>query len=414
MLNYMDRLTLNLTALRIMDDFCLTEEDYGRIESAFAVAFALGAVVTGWLADRWNVRWLYAGAVLGWSLAGFVTGWARGFVDILLCRFLLGLFEAGNWPCALRTTQRILPPTERTMGNGVLQSGAALGAVLIPLLVLVFVRLTDTWRYLFMVVGMLGFGWILLWLASVRSADLALPRSRPKEAAVPLGQAHETPALRIFLDRRFLILVMLVISINIAWHYFRAWLPLFLQKEHHYSETATSWFIFAYYIATDLGSLCAGFVTLRLTRWGVGIHRSRLLVFFVCALLTSLSVAAALLPTGPLLLAVLLIIGFGALGLFPNYYSFSQELTVRHQGKVTGVLGCSCWLAMALLHELVGKSIKRTGSYTMGVALAGLPPLVGFGVLICFWGSPSRPQSTVPEDKPMPAAEPVRPAVVDT
>jgi ACS family hexuronate transporter-like MFS transporter len=414
MLNYMDRLTLNLTALRILDDFCLTEKDYGRIESAFAVAFALGAVVAGWLADRWNVRWLYAGAVLGWSLAGYATGWAQGLLSLLLCRFLLGLFEAGNWPCALRTTQRIVPPTQRTLGNGILQSGAALGAVLIPLLVLLFVRWTDTWRYLFMAVGMLGFGWIFLWLVSVRSADLALPRSRPPQAAVPPVRPDDAPALRVFLDRRFGVLVVLVITINIAWHFFRAWLPLFLQKEHHYSETATSWFIFAYYVATDLGSLCAGFGTLALTRRGVSVHRSRLLVFFACALLTSLSVAAALLPSGPLLLAVLLVIGFGALGLFPNYYTFSQELTVRHQGKVTGVLGCSCWLAMALLHEVVGQSIQRTGSYTMGVALAGLAPLVGFGVLIGFWGSAPRPQPPAEEDRPVPAAAPAQPAAVDT
>src|SRR5262249_46317452 len=103
-------------------------------------------------------------------------------------------------------------------------------------------------------------------------------------------------------------------------------------------------------------------------------------------LLTTLSVAAALLPTGPLLLGALLLIGFGALGLFPIYYSFSQDLTVRHQGKVTGALGCINWLAMALLHELVGDSINRTGSYSLGMALAGLAPLLGFGVLLVFWG----------------------------
>jgi hypothetical protein len=73
--------------------------------------------------------------------------------------------------------------------------------------------------------------------------------------------------------------------------------------------------------------------------------------------------------------------------LFPNYYSFSQELTVQHQGKVTGALGCINWLAMALLHELVGDSIKRTGSYSLGMALAGLAPMVGFLVLFLCWGN---------------------------
>src|SRR5262249_53124411 len=116
------------------------------------------------------------------------------------------------------------------------------------------------------------------------------------------------------------------------------------------------------------------------------VTRSRVLLFFACALLTTLSVVAAFLPPGPLLLGVLLTVGFGALGLFPNYYSFSQDLTMRHQGKLTGALGCTTWLAMALLHELVGDSIKRTGSCSQGVALAGLVPLLGLVALLGFWG----------------------------
>src|SRR5262249_52113674 len=110
MINYMDRLTLNLLSKPIMDTFELDARDYALLESAFARAFALGAIVAGWLADRWNVRWMYALAVLAWSLAGFATGLVTGFLALLLCRVVLGLAEAGNWPCALRTTQHILPP----------------------------------------------------------------------------------------------------------------------------------------------------------------------------------------------------------------------------------------------------------------------------------------------------------------
>jgi ACS family hexuronate transporter-like MFS transporter len=101
--------------------------------------------------------------------------------------------------------------------------------------------------------------------------------------------------------------------------------------------------------------------------------------------LTLLSLTVTHLPAGPLLLAVLLVVGFASLGLFPVYYAFSQDLTVRHQGKVTGALGCINWLAMALLHEVVGDSIKRTGNYSEGLALAGLTPVVGFLVLFVLW-----------------------------
>ena len=53
MINYMDRLTLNQTAVRIKQEFTLDARDYGHLESAFAFAFALGGLVFGWMADRW-------------------------------------------------------------------------------------------------------------------------------------------------------------------------------------------------------------------------------------------------------------------------------------------------------------------------------------------------------------------------
>jgi long-chain acyl-CoA synthetase len=64
---------------------------------------------------------------------GFASGWVRNFEGLWLCRTLLGLFEAGHWPCALKTIHRILEPKDRAMGNGLLQSGASIGAIVTPL-----------------------------------------------------------------------------------------------------------------------------------------------------------------------------------------------------------------------------------------------------------------------------------------
>jgi ACS family hexuronate transporter-like MFS transporter len=375
-----------------MQEFRLDEVQYGHIESAFAVAFALGAIVMGFLADYVNVRWLYAASVVAWSVAGFVTGFAQGFVTLLLCRFLLGLAEAGNWPCALRTTQHILKPEERTLGNGILQSGAAIGAVLTPLVVLGFLWWTDSWRHPFFAIGAFGLGWVFFWFLFVRPSDLAINRARPVVTAngEPAPARDRPSALQV---RRFCALVIVVVCINATWHFFRAWMPLFLQRQHHYSETQTGLFTSAYYICTDLGSLFAGFATLYLARRGLAVHTSRLVVYLFCALLAAQSVAAAMLPAGPLLLGLLLVVGFGALGVFPNYYSFSQEITVRHQGKLTGVLGATCWLSMAGVHEVVGNVVKSTGSYSAGVAVAGLAPLLGFAALVVLWGPTPQPVS---------------------
>jgi MFS transporter, ACS family, hexuronate transporter len=385
MLNYMDRLTVNQTAPRIIEEFELSKTQYGLIESVFAVAFAFGALGAGWLADRWNVRWLYPSAVLLWSLAGFATGFAQSLLELMLFRFLLGLFESGNWPSALRTTQRILPREERTLGNSILQSGASLGAIITPLIVLGFLQFTNSWRPPFLAVGAVGMFWVVLWLVSVRSEDLALPDWDAEAKGKEEQRSTHASLGMIMRDRHFWVLALMVVTLNAAWHFFRVWLPLYLREVHQYSDVEMNWFASAYYLSADVGALAAGFATLWLARHGLSVHGSRVVVFLVCALLTTLSAAAAFLPTGPLLLVVLLIIGFGSLGVFPTYYSFSQELTVRHQGKVTGCLGCISWLAMALLQWLAGLSIDATKSYTLGVAVAGLMPLIGWLGMVLFW-----------------------------
>jgi ACS family hexuronate transporter-like MFS transporter len=393
MINYMDRLTLNLLADVIKKDLDFTVRDYARIESGFAVAFALGALLFGWFVDRWNVFWVYPLAVLAWSAAGFFSGLAQGFYTLLLCRFLLGLAESANWPCALRTTQRILPPGERTMGNGLLQSGASVGAILIPLILLVLFdpQRPETWRFPFLAVGACGTFWVLLWWSSLRPSDLALDAPPPTKTGLSLSDSDTRPRLptRLFI-RRYCALIILVITINMTWHFFRAWLPLYLREMHNYSHKETDLFASAYYIFTDLGALSAGFGTLYLARKGFSVHGSRRLVFLLCALLTTLSIVAAFLPAGPALLGIFLLIGFGSLGVFPNYYSFSQDLTVRHQGKVTGTLGFFCWIAMAAWQELIGYLVHTTSSYTLCFLIAGLAPLVGFLALLLLWGPTQR------------------------
>ncbi len=416
MINYMDRLTLNLLATAIQKDLDFDDLGYARIEVAFALAFCVGAIAFGFLVDRWNVFWVYPLAVIAWSAAGLFSGLAQSFTSLLLFRFLLGLAESANWPCALRTTQRILPPSERSMGNSILQSGAALGAVLIPLVIFLLFdeARPSTWRRPFLVVGACGMLWVFLWWGSVRPADLALAHRAPPASNGPAQTALSSLPRDLFV-RRFAALIVLVISINMTWHFLRAWLPKYLLKVGH-SQNETNFFSSAYYVFSDVGALTAGFATLMLARRGLTVYTSRRLVFVSCAAMPLLCLAIPFLPRGLLLPCLLLVVGFGALGVFPNYYSFSQDLTTRHQGKVTGVLGCCCWLAMAGWQELIGQLVQGKGllgelfyspgqgSYVPCFIIAALAPLVGFAALMLLWGpvptAPPQPAPTLPSSGP--------------
>jgi ACS family hexuronate transporter-like MFS transporter len=397
----MDRLTLNQAAARIKDELHLNNQQYGNVEFGFGVAFAVGALVMGRFADWLNVRWLFPAALLGWSAAGFVTGFSRNLEQLIACRVALGFFESGLWPCALKTTQHILRPDERTLGNGLLQSGAALGSIVTPLIVLALVRGPGTWSYPFFVIGAAGMSWVILWLASVRSDDLREPRHREPDPPQTLSLRVLATILRSLAailvselkwlwqmarQQRFWVLVVLVIAINLTWHFFRVWLPLFLTEHHEYSEAAMQKFSTAYYTAADAGSVTGGFMALRLARRGWPVHASRVAVYATCSLLALLSFVVAYIEAGPLLFTLLMLLGFGALGVFPVYYSFSQELTVKDQGRLTGTLSFTTWMASAAMHPIVGEWLDNTKDWSSALALAGLPPILGLMVLLLFWG----------------------------
>lgn len=381
-INYMDRQTLSVVSVRITNEFQLNNEQYGQLETAFSLAFALGASLFGFIADRVSVRWLYPVVLALWSLMGFMTGVVETFYSLLFCRMLLGLFESGHWPCALTTTARLLEKKDRTLGNSILQSGTSIGAILTPLVMAVI--LTDepgSWRPAFQIIGGAGLVWIFLWLGTVRKGDL--------EAANKLDESPQAgaPALsRSDFIRRFVVLLVVVACINICWHIFRAWLPKFLQEGRGYTEKEALYFNSAYFLATDVGCIAAGVASVWLHRRGFSVHLARTSVYGLCAVITSLSTLLLFLPKGWPLLATLLAIGFGALGLFPSFYSFTQELSTRHQGKITGTLGTFAWAVTAPLHMILGRFKDVTGSYDWGLVLAGWMPLLGLAALAFFWG----------------------------
>ena len=81
--------------------------------------------------------------------------------------------------------------------------------------------------------------------------------------------------------------------------------------------------------------------------------------------------------------------GAGALGVFPIYHAFTQDLSREHQGKVTGVASIAAW-GFSPVQSLFGRYIDRTHSFDLGLVIAGLMPLAAFVVLLLFWRDPEQ------------------------
>src|SRR5438477_4348578 len=94
LINYFDRATLSFALPIIADDFKLDPAQKGFLSSAFFWSYALMQVPMGLLADRVNLRWLYAGAFTLWPIAQGFTGFAASLMTLMVFRVFLGVDEA--------------------------------------------------------------------------------------------------------------------------------------------------------------------------------------------------------------------------------------------------------------------------------------------------------------------------------
>lgn len=407
MLNYMDRQTLANMSVRITTELQLSQERYGDLELAFGWAFAFGSLFFGAVSDIVSIRWLYSFVVVAWSSMGIAAGFSNGFTSMLICRTLLGFFEAGHWPCALKATHALLSREDRMFGNSILQSGGAIGAIVTPLVIGVILGGDQTpgaWRSPFLIIGCIGFVWVAAWFYAIGAGDLSAVNSKISDAAEggdEPGLAKKPSALAwagdCLVNRKFWALLPMVICINITWQLLRVWLPKFLQEGRGATEQAALLFNSFYYAAADVGCIGAGAAGVWLTRRGMRVRGARLVVIGFCALLTALTTLTYFLPLGVALYAVLLVIGAGALGIFPAYYSMSQEVSERNLGKAMGLLGFTSWMISSPLQKYFGRVVDRTGSFDLGFALTGWAPMIALIIIVIVWPRDDEPARTATE-----------------
>ena len=199
-------------------------------------------------------------------------------------------------------------------------------------------------------------------------------------------------------DRRFWILAFVVSAINGPWGIFRVWLPLVFQDPRGlaFTEAETLGRILpGYYIMTDIGCLAAGAATVWMHGRGSSVLNSRRTVFTVCALLTMLAMFVPALSRGELAIpgvparvaaiTVMMLVAAGSLGVFPCYYAFSQELSQRRLGLVTGLLGFIAWISSSSLQRPLGAHVDRTGSYDIAFLVGAWPCIMAAALLWFFW-----------------------------
>jgi MFS transporter, ACS family, hexuronate transporter len=292
-INYIDRQTLSLLAPYLKVDYHWTNSDYANLTIAFRVAYSIGQTVFGKLMDRTGTRRGLTITVIGYSIVSMLTSLATGLRSFAAFRFLLGAGESANWPAATKAVSEWFPRRERALATALFDSGSSIGGAIAPFLVL-WIYLRWGWRPAFMVPGMLGFLWLILWRWLYYPPE-SHPRITDSERAMIVDDKQQSKAadetasslplrelpLRDLFKLPQVWAVMIAKSFTDPVFFFIAeWFPIYLVAKG--IELRSGLFaVWIPFVAADVGSFFAGALSGRLIQrgWSLGAARKLPMIY---------------------------------------------------------------------------------------------------------------------------------------
>lgn len=270
--NYIDRNALAVMWPEIATQVGATKADYALLVTIFMLFYALGQFVFGKLFDAIGVRLGFALSIGFWSVSIMLHALASSILSFSLFRAMLGMSEAGAWPGAVKANAEWFPAKERALAQGIFNAGASVGAIIsAPLIALIF--LWIGWKGTFLLVGLLGFVWLLPWLVIYRAGPDSHPWVSAAERALILDkpQAHATdealapayvPTLTQLLSHRQSWGVILSrFFLDPIWWLFVSWLPIYLAETFHFDIKQIGIFAWVPYVGAMIGSMVGGWLS---------------------------------------------------------------------------------------------------------------------------------------------------------
>lgn len=209
MINYVQRNCIGVASTTIQASLDLDLVEIGAAMGAFFLFYTIAMVPSGMVAQWLGGKWALVLFATGWSLALAVAALSRSYSELYWSRALLGVLQAGIFPCATLVLQAWYPATRRGLATALLNSfmllGGVLGATLTGWLLgmLNSNQNPEAWRTIFIgfaVPGVLWALWFAWWFRNrpekdprVNQAELDLIRgTTPTAPVTPVAKEQST------------------------------------------------------------------------------------------------------------------------------------------------------------------------------------------------------------------------------
>jgi sugar phosphate permease len=380
LLLYLHRFALSVAMPPIKTELGLDDEQLGIATGVFFYVYALAQVPAGVLSDRLGARLTLTLYVVLWSLALAGMGFIGGLYSLVIFRGLLGLAQAGAYPCIASVNKRWFPVHRRGIANSLTTMGGRTGGMLATLLTpqlmllvgLVAGMQSGQWRWVFAMYAILGVAWALGFYGFfrespdeharcndqerrfIRGADSPAPEANVSRAGLPV-----LPVAAMARSRTMWLLCGISVFVNFGWIFLVTFLPTYLTSVHKYSLAQVGFLAALPGLASMLGGVLGGVSTDFLVK-NVGLVWGRRTTGLVATIGAGMAYLGCLALDHPIALVALFagagfLIDFGLGSLWAVY----QDIAGKQVASILGFANMCGNLAAGFFPWVIGIYAKQ-------------------------------------------------------
>lgn len=385
-INYLDRQVLSLLQPYLAERYSWSNTDYANITAVFQFVYAFSMLFAGRVIDALGTKKGYAIAIVVWSIAAAIhalaipmgemvialLGWTgiAGFsvsvVGFMFSRAALAVGEAGNFPAAIKATAEYFPKKERSFATGIFNSGTNVGAILAPLTV-PLIRVNWGWEAAFIVMGLIGFVWLIFWMylydtpdkqKRLSAGEYAYIHGGEEELAVEEAPKEKASWFKLLGYRQTWAFSIGKFLTDGVWWFFLFWLPAYLKVTYGLVDMGIMLPLAVLYTMSMFGSVGGGLFPMYFIKKGYQVYDGRMRAMLLIAVFPLVILAAQPLGSISYWLPVLLI-GIGAAAhqaWSANIFTTVSDMFPKKAvGSIVGIGGMAGGLGGVVMSKLGGR-----------------------------------------------------------
>jgi MFS transporter, ACS family, glucarate transporter len=398
-INYADRATLSITGTEVIKDLGLDPVMLGLVFSAFAWAYALGQVPSGWLLDRFGARRVYGLSLILWSLFTLLqgtVGWlgfagASAAMALFFLRFMLGLVESPAFPANSRIVSCWFPTSERGTASALFNSAQYMAVVLFAPL-MAWLAHSLSWEHVFIWMGVLGFVFSAVWfrlyqephsdsrlskseLAYMREGGALVDMERDRKASP--SRLTRTELLKLFTSRNLWSVYLGQYCITALTYFFITWFPIYLIQGRGMTIMEAGWVAALPAICGFSGGILGGVVSDYLIRCGVHPSKARKTPFIIGMFLSTSLVLANYVDANAAVILLMALAFFGKGLAAVGWAVLSDVAPKKMVGLSGGVFNGIGNIAGIVTPLVIGYIVAATGSFHNALWFVAAHGLIG-------------------------------------